>query len=131
MENKFLKAVTLVTTTQDLLGELVVFLDTERPQADTSNILRQLQNHRRRCTAYSTAARHLKDRAQTTAQLLADTLSFRDQVISKEQNSNMLQLNRSAVFITILTLIYVPASFSAVSGRAQHYYTIHSWLIRQ
>lgn len=76
----------------------------------------QLKNIQRQCGVYSRTAAHLQERVQVTAQLLSDTLLFRDQVLAKEQNGNMLQLNRSAVFLTTLTLLYLPASFLTVSS---------------
>jgi RsiW-degrading membrane proteinase PrsW (M82 family) len=48
-----------------------------------------------------------------TNQFLASSLSFRDQAMTKEQSRTMLRLNKSAVFITSLTLVYVPASYMA------------------
>ncbi|RGP76505.1 zinc transport [Fusarium sporotrichioides] len=51
--------------------------------------------------------------AQKITQLLANTLSFREQSLAKAQNTTMLRLNKSAVFITTLTLLYLPPSFVA------------------
>ncbi len=120
LENRFLQIPTLVAAGADVLDELSALLAggdgglSEAAVANHAGMRRQLRNHRRQCVAYSRTAAHLEQRARTTAQLLSDTLSFRDQVVAKEQNGNMLQLNKSAVFITTLTLLYLPASFVAV-----------------
>lgn len=73
-----------------------------------------LRNHRRQSDGYVRTTTYLQNRTRCTAQLLADTLALRDQVIAKEQGATMLQLNKSAVFITMLTLIYLPPSLVAV-----------------
>ncbi|KAF4338227.1 zinc transport [Fusarium beomiforme] len=73
----------------------------------------QFQQHQRNCQAYTRVADFLQQRAQKITQLLANTLSFREQLHAKVQNNSMLQLNKSAVFITTLTLLYLPASFVA------------------
>lgn len=75
----------------------------------------EFENFRRQCRAFSRTAADLHHRAQTTSQLLANTLSFREQLDSRKQNENMLRLNKSVVFITTLTLLYLPPSFIAVS----------------
>ncbi|KAF0641053.1 hypothetical protein FPSE5266_06818 [Fusarium pseudograminearum] len=51
--------------------------------------------------------------SQKITQLLANTLNFREQSLAKAQNTTMLRLNKSAVFITTLTLLYLPPSFVA------------------
>lgn len=106
-----------MTSTTDVLDELASFIQNDSCEAINRTVYTsaQLQNDRRKCVGFFHNANHLQQRTEATAQLLANTLSFRDQVIAKEQNGNMLQLNKSAVFITILGLIYVPASFAAVS----------------
>ncbi|KAI3551427.1 hypothetical protein CABS03_01486 [Colletotrichum abscissum] len=73
----------------------------------------EFENFRRQCRAFSRTAADLHHRAQTTSQLLANTLSFREQLDSRKQNENMLRLNKSVVFITTLTLLYLPPSFIA------------------
>ncbi|KAF4585777.1 Mg2+ transporter protein, CorA-like/Zinc transport protein ZntB [Ophiocordyceps camponoti-floridani] len=111
LESRFLAVSTMLSAAQQVLSEAATTFRHEplsrKHQAD------ELDNLGRRCVAYGRAAAHLRQRAQTTGQLLAATLSLRDQVIAKEQNGNMLQLNKSAVFVTTLTLVYAPASFVA------------------
>lgn len=119
LENRFLQIPSILAPATDVLAEICALLGSMSAAAANHRGTQQLlQNQRRQCVAYSRAAEHLRQRAQTTAQLLADTLSFRDQVVAKEQNGNMLQLNKSAVFITTLSLLYLPASFVAVSSFA-------------
>ncbi|PFH62085.1 hypothetical protein XA68_15176 [Ophiocordyceps unilateralis] len=111
LETRFLAMSTMLSAAQQVLSDASALLREEplsRPrEAD------MLDNHGRRCVAYARAATHLRQRAQTTIQLLTATLSLRDQIIAKEQNGSMLQLNKSAVFVTTLTLVYAPASFVA------------------
>ncbi|KAK6954050.1 hypothetical protein Daesc_004012 [Daldinia eschscholtzii] len=120
LDNKFLQANTLLSHTEDVLKELSsTFIQEDLSIApETINVL---DNYRRRCVAHCRVANLLQQRAQTTAQLLANTLSFRDQILAKQQNGNMLQLNKSAVFLTTLTLLYLPASFVAVSMELAQY----------
>ncbi|KAF5537496.1 zinc transport [Fusarium napiforme] len=75
--------------------------------------LTEFQNHQLKCRAYVRTAEYLQKLTEKNTQLLANTLSFREQLYAKAQNDNMLRLNKSAVFITTLTLLYLPASFAA------------------
>ncbi|RDA93447.1 hypothetical protein CP533_2654 [Ophiocordyceps camponoti-saundersi (nom. inval.)] len=111
LQIRFLTTATTLSAAQQLLSDLSSLLREE--PLDSKAEAEQLDNHARRCVAYARAAAHLGRQAQTTAQLLTATLSLHDQVIAKEQNGNMLKLNKSAVFVTTLTLVYAPASFVA------------------
>ncbi|KAF5568826.1 Mg2+ transporter like zinc transport [Fusarium phyllophilum] len=75
--------------------------------------LTEFQNHQLNCRVYVRTAEYLQKLTEKNTQLLANTLSFREQLYAKGQNDNMLRLNKSAVFITTLTLLYLPASFAA------------------
>ncbi|KAI0169817.1 hypothetical protein GGR52DRAFT_485037 [Hypoxylon sp. FL1284] len=112
LDNQFLQASTLVTHGEDAIRELSAAFGQE-PTPGALEVVEALDNYRRQAVACCRTATFLQRRAQTTAQLLADTLSFRDQILAKQQNSSMLQLNKSAVFLTTLTLLYLPASFVA------------------
>jgi Mg2+ and Co2+ transporter CorA len=68
----------------------------------------RLDNARRQSRSFIRTAKFLQQRSNNTATLLADTLAFRNQGVSQEQNMRMLILTRSAVFITIITLVYLP-----------------------
>lgn len=68
----------------------------------------RLGNYRKQSAAYIRATKFLQQKSNNTAMLLADTLAFKNQSVAQEQNINMLRLTRSAVFITVLTLIYLP-----------------------
>ncbi|EED20718.1 conserved hypothetical protein [Talaromyces stipitatus ATCC 10500] len=107
IEKDFLQIPTIVAAAADVITALRTLMSDLQAEQGTQ----QLQNMQRQCETYSRTAAHLQQRVQVTAQLLADTLLFRDQVLANEQNGNMLQLNRSAVFLTTLTLLYLPASF--------------------
>ena len=82
--------------------------------ADVKSANRRLENCRKQCLAYSRSAEFLAHRSDNTARLLADTLDFKNQWVAQEQNLKMLILTRSAVFITVLTLIYLPWTFVSV-----------------
>ncbi|KAI1470127.1 uncharacterized protein F4812DRAFT_315404 [Daldinia caldariorum] len=112
LDSKFLQVHTLMSHIEDVLKELSS-LFAQEDLSIASGTINTLDNHRRRSVAHCRVANLLQQRAQTTAQLLANTLSFRDQMLAKQQNGNMLQLNKSAVFLTTLTLLYLPASFVA------------------
>ncbi|KAJ9419264.1 hypothetical protein QL093DRAFT_2015466, partial [Fusarium oxysporum] len=64
----------------------------------------------RECAGYTRVAECLQQRVQKITQLLANTLSFREQLNAKVQNNSMLKLNN---VITTLTVLYLPASFVA------------------
>lgn len=112
LDNQFLQVSTLLSHGEAVLQELLSTLSQEKSESRTAQAL---DNYHRQAAAHCRTATFLQKRAQTTAQLLTDTLSFRDQLLAKQQNGNMLQLNKSAVFLTTLTLLYLPASFVAVS----------------
>ncbi|KAK5653980.1 hypothetical protein OQA88_7656 [Cercophora sp. LCS_1] len=113
LKTRFLQVPTMLQAASETLSELCSLLGMMSEVAATHPGTLELKNHLRRSKGYSQTATYLRQRTQTTARLLSDTLSFRDQVVAKEQNGNMLQLNKSAVFITTLTLLYLPASFVA------------------
>lgn len=75
----------------------------------------QFNQQKSYCEVYSRGAQCLQLQSQKITQLLANTLNFREQSLAKVQNTTMLRLNKSAVFITTLTLLYLPPSFVAVS----------------
>lgn len=115
IQKDFLQIPTILEAAVDVLTALSPLFHLVSSGAETQET-QKLKNIQRQCETYSRTATHLQQRVQITAQLLADTLLFRDQVLANEQNGNMLQLNRSAVFLTTLTLLYLPASFLTVSS---------------
>lgn len=123
IDGRFAKASSLLASTSDLITELNALLADDpnlcaSSERNSQSAINKLNNHIRQCAAQSRAAMFLQHRVQSASQLLANTLSFREQVIAKEQNGNMIKLNKSAVFITTLTLIYAPASFVGVRSSA-------------
>jgi hypothetical protein len=68
----------------------------------------QLANAKRYARTFGRTAAFLQGRSNNTATLLADTLAFRNQGVAQEQNGSMVVLTRSAVFITVITLVYLP-----------------------
>jgi hypothetical protein len=115
LANKFLQTMTLLEPLTEILLELSALMGLGSAETAGYSGVQQLENIRRQCMAYSRNSINLHQRAQLTTQLLANTLSFRDQIVAKEQNHNMLRLNKSAVFVTTVTLLYLPASFVTVS----------------
>lgn len=118
LENRFLQTSIILTASQDVLDCLVTFCADLKDLSTACE--KQIQISKRRfrhsqrvCAANHRTAAYLHQRSRTTAQLLANALSFREQLESRAQNSSMLSLNRSAVFITTLTLLYLPPSFIA------------------
>lgn len=116
LENRFLQIPAILASSVDVLkelSELCTFGRNDKNQGAASLSSVDFENFRRQCGAFSRTASYLHQRAQTTAQLLANTLSFREQLDTRKQNENMLNLNKSVVFITTLTLLYLPPSFIA------------------
>ncbi|KAI4864856.1 hypothetical protein F4820DRAFT_323183 [Hypoxylon rubiginosum] len=113
LDSRFLQVSTLLSQGEDVLRELSSAFSQGKLNYETAGVIATLDNYRRQAVACCRTAAFLQRRAQTTAQLLANTLSLRDQILAKQQNSSMLQLNKSAVFLTTLTLLYLPASFVA------------------
>lgn len=77
----------------------------------------QLANAKRYAQTFVRTALFLQGRSNNTATLLADTLAFRNQGVAQEQNGSMVVLTRSAVFITVITLVYLPWTLVTVSYR--------------
>lgn len=118
LEIRFLQISTIVeSTTETIDGLCQLFDELSRPNSEAQN----LRNICRKCLVSSRTATNLKNRVQIMARLLSDTLLLRDQMVANQQNTNMFQLNKSAVFITTLTLLYLPASFMAVSASNLEY----------
>jgi hypothetical protein len=115
LQSRFLEVPAILSSATDTLDELCTLLGSMPDMASTPVGIQFFKNQRRQCIVFSHNAKHLQQRAQIVSKLLADTLLFRDQALAKEQNINILQLNKSAVFITTLTLVYLPSSFLAVS----------------
>jgi len=121
IESKLIQIPVILQATQDVLGELSSLFEEHLWILHTANrpsnhlVSCQFKQHRRNCQAYARVAQSLQERAQRITQLLVNTLSFREQLNAKSQNESMLKLNKSAVFITTLTLLYLPPSFVAVS----------------
>ncbi|KAK1496664.1 hypothetical protein CTAM01_08302 [Colletotrichum tamarilloi] len=120
LENRFLQTSIILTASQDVIDCLTTICADLRDlsmscEKQVQILKRRFQHGQRMCAANHRTATYLHQRSRTTAQLLANALSFREQLESRAQNNNMLSLNRSAVFITTLTLLYLPPSFIAVS----------------
>ncbi|KAI0889173.1 uncharacterized protein GGS22DRAFT_153353 [Annulohypoxylon maeteangense] len=110
LDSQFAQASTFLSHGEEVLRELSSILGHENQNIRTVG---ELDNHRRQVVAHNRTSTLLQKRAHTTTQLLTNTLSCHDQLLAKQQNGNMLRLNKSAVFLTTLTLLYLPASFVA------------------
>lgn len=81
-----------------------------------------LENYATTIASYNSNALYLLDKIRGTAQLLADTLNLKHQQTAQLVSQNTLALNQSAArdsatirVVTVVTLIYLPANFVAVS----------------
>ncbi|KAJ5650892.1 Mg2+ transporter protein CorA-like/Zinc transport protein ZntB [Penicillium longicatenatum] len=113
LEGDFLQMPTILAGAIDVLDELSALIGSIDKSPSAQSELQILKNHRRKCCTHSRTSMDLQQRVQSVARLLADTLLLRDQVVTTEQNEQIYQLNKSAVFITRLSLLYLPPSFIA------------------
>lgn len=120
LESRLLVIPDLLGASDDVLTELISLCQDR--QYNIGNRIRgasrksqqQFEQFRRNCASYARTTNCLQQRAQKITQLLANTLSFREQANAKVQSDTMLRLNKSVVFITTITLLYLPPSFVAV-----------------
>lgn len=77
-------------------------------ETDQKQVASCLGNAKRYTQTFIRTSLFLQQRGDNTATLIADTLAFRNQGVAQEQNGSMLILTKSAVFITVITLIYLP-----------------------
>jgi hypothetical protein len=73
-----------------------------------------LENAKRYARTLRRTVIFLQERSNNTATLLSDTLAFRNQGVAQDQNGSMVVLTRSAVFITVITLVYLPWTLATV-----------------
>ena len=109
----------------DMLG---AFNDTFRSEGtciDCNHCVTQeiLQNYAAMAAAYGQNAEYLRDKMRGAAELLSDTLNLKHQQIAQSIGENTLALTNAAVkdsatirVITVVTLLYLPATFVAVSS---------------
>ncbi|KAJ5899209.1 Mg2+ transporter protein CorA-like/Zinc transport protein ZntB [Penicillium taxi] len=112
-EGRFLQIPTMLEAAKDALDELDSLLSSMPHLESSHTSCEAFKNQRRRCVSYSRTASQLQQRVQSVAGLLADTLLLRDQILTKEQNQQIFQLNKSAFILTAFTLFYLPSSFLA------------------
>lgn len=81
-----------------------------------------LSNYASMAAAYSNNTAFLLQKIRVTAQLLSDTLNLKHQQTAQTISENTLALNDAAVkdsatirVITVVTLLYLPGTFIAVS----------------
>ncbi|KAL9096892.1 MAG: hypothetical protein Q9165_000856 [Trypethelium subeluteriae] len=88
------------------------------PHADKARIAQFIDNESRRNEGFVRLAKYVTQQSCAAAQLLSNTLAFKDQEIAQQQNETMLKLTTSTAFLTLLGLFYVPWSFFAVSNES-------------
>jgi hypothetical protein len=119
LESRFLPMPAILESFMDVLSELkslteALFVEGFITPIELRHSRRQLENYRKQSISFTRIASFLQKRSNNTATLLADTLAFKNQSVAQEQNVSMLTLTRSAVFITVLTLFYLPWTFMTV-----------------
>ena len=95
-----------------------------------------LQSFAAMAAAYSQNAIFLRDKIRGTAELLSDTLNLKNQMFAQRMSANTLELTDAAAAdsaairtITVVTLLYLPATFVAVSPQCQQNYDLESLTI--
>ncbi|KAI0910059.1 hypothetical protein F4823DRAFT_387152 [Ustulina deusta] len=113
LNNRLVQIPTLFHHSSDTLEGLLHC--SGRSGNSTNPATQKLENCRRQAASYSRTAAYLQQRAQTTAELLFETLSLRDQTVTKIQTETMTNMSRSAYCIAIMGLFYLPTTLVAVS----------------
>jgi Mg2+ and Co2+ transporter CorA len=81
--------------------------------AELQAMKRLLDNYSGTINSYGQAAWSLQSRTSRIAAHITDTLSFKDAYIAKRQTEFMLRDSTTVRVITVVTLIYLPATFTA------------------
>ncbi|KAL3457013.1 hypothetical protein BJX64DRAFT_280916 [Aspergillus heterothallicus] len=81
--------------------------------AELQAMKRLLDNYSGTVNSYGQAAWSLQSRTSRIAAHITDTLSFKDAYIAKRQTEFMLRDSTTVRVITVVTLIYLPATFTA------------------
>ncbi|KAL3486778.1 hypothetical protein BJX62DRAFT_228496 [Aspergillus germanicus] len=81
--------------------------------AELQAMKRLLHNYSGTVNSYGQAAWSLQSRTSRIAAHITDTLSFKDAYIAKRQTEFMLRDSTTVRVITVVTLIYLPATFTA------------------
>ncbi|CAI6332911.1 unnamed protein product [Periconia digitata] len=116
LESRFMPTSAILQSFSDILSELGALAErlTLRDLMEENGnrlFVTAISNYRKQALNFIRTAQFLQQRSNTTAILVSDTVAFKNQEVSQEQNRNMLLLTRSAVFLTVLTLFYLPWTF--------------------
>lgn len=76
-----------------------------------------LDNYRSKIGAFDRNAEFLLSRIRSTTQLVSDTIALKSQNTSEDMSDHMLKDSTTIRVITLVTLVYLPSSFVAVSMR--------------
>ena len=120
LETKFVQSLHILEATICILERLHSYVESMTSSSlslpsNTISAGRQIQAIRQQCISYAGYAGYLLSSVQITSQLVRDGLNSRQQVVNDEQSGHMLKLNKPAIFITMLAVFYLPASFVSVS----------------
>ena len=116
LESRFMLAPAILQSFSDALSELGSFseklLAHNCMQANEVRLFAtSIDNYRKHASTFIRTAKFLQQRSNSTATLVSDTVAFKNQGVAQEQNGNMLLLTRSAVFLTVVTIFYLPWTF--------------------
>jgi len=119
LQGRFLPVSAIVENFVDVLEGLkgickeLVEIDGTAGTAQTL-MIRRIDNYLKQCATFSRNAKFLQQRSHITAQLLSDTIAFKNQGFAQEQNNSMLRLTKSTTFFSVLGLLYLPWTLTGV-----------------
>lgn len=126
LENRLMLLPSIFRSLIRTIGKLDAFVDLfrayEGASLDTQRATKEiLQNYKAMTEEYSQNAVFILEKVRASAQLLLDTLNLKHERIAQQNSENTLALSDAAArdsstirVITIVTLLYLPASFIAV-----------------
>ncbi|KAF7537675.1 hypothetical protein G7054_g3540 [Neopestalotiopsis clavispora] len=113
LDSRLFQISTLCAHGEDTIKRLLSIFEPGVWDAMTPAMTTQLVNCCGQTQNFSRTALCLQRKAQNTCVLLTNSVSYRDQIVGKEQSKSMLHLSKSAMFITTMGLFYLPPSFIA------------------
>lgn len=122
LENRFIPIRAILVSFEEVVDGLQAVAENLSARkcvesSEQQRFVTRLENTKRYARTFTRTSLYLQQRSNNTATLLADTLAFRNQNVAQEQNSSMIVLTKSAVFITVITLIYLPWTLVTVRFR--------------
>ena len=132
LENRLMLLPSIFRSLIRTIGKLDTFVDLfqayEGAPLDSQRATKEiLENYKGLTEEYCQNAEFILGKVRTSAQLLLDTLNLKHQRIAQQISENTLVLSNSAArdsstihVITIVTLLYLPATFIAVRASEMH-----------